>query len=70
MGTGIIICGLNGAGKSTLGKALAEKLEFYFIDNEQYFRRPGLYGYDDDYERFAYFDFAESYCTFHKFYML
>lgn len=34
MGTGIIICGLNGAGKSTLGKALAEKLNFYFIDSE------------------------------------
>lgn len=34
MGTGIIICGLNGAGKSTLGKALAEKLHFHFIDNE------------------------------------
>ncbi len=34
MGTGIIICGLNGAGKSTLGKALAEKLHFYFIDVE------------------------------------
>ena len=34
MGTGIIICGLNGAGKSTLGKALAEKLDFHFIDNE------------------------------------
>jgi len=34
MGTGIIICGLNGAGKSTLGKALAEKLNLYFIDNE------------------------------------
>ncbi|MBS5878572.1 MAG: AAA family ATPase [Clostridium sp.] len=34
MGTGILICGLNGAGKSTLGKALAEKLHFYFIDNE------------------------------------
>ena len=33
-------------------------VRFYFIDNEQYFRRPGLYGYDDDYERFAYFDFA------------
>lgn len=31
---GIIICGLNGTGKSTLGKALAEKLHFYFIDNE------------------------------------
>ncbi len=34
MRTGIIICGLNGTGKSTLGKALAEKLHFYFIDNE------------------------------------
>lgn len=34
VGTGIIICGLNGTGKSTLGKALAEKLHFYFIDNE------------------------------------
>ena len=39
MGTGIVICGLNGAGKSTLGKALAEKLDFYFIDNEDYFQR-------------------------------
>ncbi len=34
IGTGILICGLNGVGKSTLGKALAEKLHFYFIDNE------------------------------------
>ena len=34
MGTGIIVCGLNGAGKSTLGKALAEDLGYYFIDNE------------------------------------
>lgn len=34
MGTGIIVCGLNGSGKSTLGKALAQKLQFYFIDNE------------------------------------
>lgn len=31
---GIIICGLNGAGKSTLGKALAEKMQCYFIDIE------------------------------------
>ena len=37
VGTGIVICGLNGAGKSTLGKALAEKLDFYFIDNEDLF---------------------------------
>ncbi len=43
MGTGIIICGLNGAGKSTLGKALAEKLHFYFIDNEDlYFPKVDL----------------------------
>lgn len=34
MGTGIFICGLNGTGKSTLGKALAEKMRFHFIDNE------------------------------------
>jgi len=33
-GTGIIVCGLNGSGKSTLGKALADKLGFCFIDNE------------------------------------
>lgn len=34
MGTGIMMCGLNGAGKSTLGKAVADKLGFHFIDNE------------------------------------
>lgn len=34
MAAGILVCGLNGAGKSTLGKALAKKLNFYFIDNE------------------------------------
>ena len=40
MGTGIQICGLNGSGKSTLGRALAEKLGFYFIDDENlYFSR-------------------------------
>lgn len=33
-GTGILLCGLNGTGKSTLGRALAEKLNFHFIDNE------------------------------------
>ena len=30
----IIVCGLNGAGKSTLGKALAEELNYRFIDIE------------------------------------
>lgn len=40
MGIGIQICGLNGCGKSTLGKALAEKISFHFIDNENlYFSR-------------------------------
>ncbi|MDD4600187.1 MAG: glycogen synthase GlgA [Negativicutes bacterium] len=28
---------------------------FYFIDNEYYFKRPGLYGHYDDAERYAYF---------------
>lgn len=31
---------------------------FYFIDNEYYFKREGLYGYFDDGERFAYFNRA------------
>lgn len=35
MGMGIMVCGLNGAGKSTLGKTLADRLHFYFIDNEE-----------------------------------
>ena len=39
-------------------KAQYDGVTYYFIDNEQYFRRPGLYGYDDDNERFAFFDFA------------
>lgn len=34
MGIGIQICGLNGCGKSTIGRALAKKVGFHFIDNE------------------------------------
>ena len=37
MGTGIQICGLNGCGKSTLGRALSERIGFYYIDNENLF---------------------------------
>ena len=37
MAKGIIVCGLNGSGKSTLGKALADKLKYRFIDNENLF---------------------------------
>ena len=37
----------------------AEKgVTYYFIDNEQYFKRPGCYGYFDDGERFAFFSRA------------
>ncbi|MFD0694736.1 glycogen synthase GlgA [Paenibacillus sp. GCM10027628] len=32
-----------------------EGVTFYFVDNEYYFRRPGLYGYGDEAERFAFF---------------
>ncbi len=31
---------------------------FYFVDNEYYFKRGGLYGYGDDGERFAFFSRA------------
>jgi starch synthase len=30
-------------------------IHYYFIDNEFYFRRKGLYGYGDDAERYAFF---------------
>lgn len=39
-------------------KSQKKKLQVYFIDNEYYFYRDGLYGYDDDGERFAYFSHA------------
>lgn len=33
----------------------ADGVKFYFIDNEWYFKRDRLYGYDDDDERFCVF---------------
>lgn len=39
-------------------KAVYEGVTYYFVDNEDYFGRPGLYGYGDDNERFAFYDFA------------
>ncbi|MGI6754565.1 MAG: glycogen synthase GlgA [Atopobiaceae bacterium] len=33
-------------------------VDFYFVDNESYFKREGLYGYFDDGERFAFFSKA------------
>ncbi|QOY33768.1 glycogen synthase GlgA [Anaerobacillus isosaccharinicus] len=35
-----------------------DEITFYFIDNEYYFKRVGLYGFYDDAERFAYFNRA------------
>ena len=31
---------------------------YYFVDNQYYFDRPGIYGFDDDGERFAFFSQA------------
>ena len=39
-------------------KKVIDGINYYLIDNEQYFGRDGLYGYDDDGERFAYFSLA------------
>ena len=33
-------------------------IDYYFIDSNKYFDREGLYGYSDDGERFAFYDFA------------
>ena len=38
--------------------AVHEGVDFYFIDNDKYFYRDALYGYGDDGERYAFFDFA------------
>ena len=35
-----------------------ENVTYYFLDNEYYFKRDGLYGHFDDGERFAYFSAA------------
>lgn len=35
-----------------------EGINYYLVDNEQYFGRDNLYGYDDDGERFAFFSLA------------
>lgn len=40
-------------------RAVVDGVNYYFIDNEQYFKRPGsLYGQYDDGERFAFFSMA------------
>lgn len=39
-------------------KLVYQEVIFYFLDNEQYFKRDAYYGYYDDGERFAYFSKA------------
>lgn len=41
-----------------LFRTRAEGVTWYFVDNEYYFRRPELYGYYDDAERFGFFSRA------------
>ncbi|SMB94319.1 glycogen synthase (ADP-glucose) [Desulfonispora thiosulfatigenes DSM 11270] len=41
-----------------ISKLIHENITFYFVDNEYYFKRKGLYGYPDDGERFAFFNKA------------
>jgi len=39
-------------------KLTYDGVDFYFVDNEAYFKRDGLYGYFDDGERYAFFSKA------------
>lgn len=39
-------------------KLQLKDITYYFVDNEYYFKREHLYGYEDDGERFAYFNQA------------
>lgn len=41
-----------------LFKATANGVTYYFVDNEYYFKRTGLYGHYDDAERFSFFSRA------------
>lgn len=41
-----------------LQELILDGIPYYFIDNEFYFRRTGLYGYGDDAERFVFFSRA------------
>ena len=37
-----------------LDKLEHDGVTYYFVDNEEYFKREGVYGYDDDAERFSF----------------
>ncbi len=44
-----------------------QETDFYFVENDYYFDRPGLYGYDDEAERFAFFSQAVVDCLLQGF---
>ena len=48
-----------------IDKLTLNDLDFYFVDNEAYFKRDGIYGYYDDGERFAFFSKAILECLQH-----
>ncbi|MFW5982210.1 MAG: glycogen synthase GlgA [Halanaerobiaceae bacterium] len=39
-------------------KIITDNVSYYFVDNEYYFKRPFIYGHDDEAERFAFFNKA------------
>lgn len=39
-------------------QTVTDDITYYFIDSDRYFNRDTIYGYGDDGERFAFFDFA------------
>ncbi len=39
-------------------ESTVDGVKYYFLDNEYYFKRRGIYGFYDDAERFAFFDMA------------
>ncbi len=39
-------------------KYTMQRVTFYLIDNEKFFKRDNIYGYDDDFLRFGFFDLA------------
>ena len=46
--------------KANIYYVLIDGISFYLVDNAYYFGRDGIYGFDDDMERFAFFTLAAS----------
>lgn len=52
--TDVIKMGFNNR-RASIYKKVVDNVTIYFVENDYYFNRDGLYGYEDDYERFAFF---------------